>query len=115
MKLITWSVSRFYGKLLERKVIAIMAGNKLAVRSACFPTDMLHYRASLKCPFNRGVGYKIAYLVEVSLNSVFTIQKERLNYYQGKVLFIYKDNSNNILHNGIGKTLPIYNLHSPLC
>lgn len=108
-------LSRFYGELLERKVIAITAGNKLAVRSACFPTDMLHYRASLKCPFNRGVGHKIAYLVEVSLNSVFTIQKERLNYYQGKVLFIYKDNSNNILHNGIGKTLPIYNLHSPLC
>ena len=37
-------LSRFYGELLERKVIAIMAGNKLAVRSACFPTDMLHYR-----------------------------------------------------------------------
>lgn len=37
-------LSRFHGELLERKVIAIMAGSKLAVRSACFPPDMLHYR-----------------------------------------------------------------------
>lgn len=37
-------LSRFHGELLERKVITIMAGNKLAVRFACFPTDMLYYR-----------------------------------------------------------------------
>ena len=37
-------LSRFHGELLERKVITIMAGNKLAVRFACFPTEMLYYR-----------------------------------------------------------------------